>query len=48
MAYSGSAISTGRNGEDIPRVKENLGKLFGESPMIKKLEEREGKECSKR
>lgn len=47
MAYSGGKISTGRNGEDIPKVKERLGELFGESPLIRKLEEKEKAECLK-
>lgn len=35
MAYSGSKISTGRVGEDYSKVRDNLGKLFGESPVLR-------------
>ena len=46
MAYSGSAISTGRINEDVNRLKDNYGKIFGESPLIRELEKRENeKKC---
>ena len=45
MSYMGNTtISTGRSGEDIPLIKERLGKLFGESPVLRGIQEEETKE----
>lgn len=46
MAYQGSKISTGRVKEDLPKIKENLGKLFGESPLLRKIQEEENAKSS--
>ena len=40
MAYSGSGISTGRINEDRGRVTNNLGRIFGDSPTERMLNER--------
>jgi hypothetical protein len=44
MAYSGSKISTGRIKEDLPKIKDNLGKMFGESPLLREIEKKEKEE----
>ena len=41
MAYSSSKIKTGLPGEDIPKIRENYGRIFGESPTMRRLEDTE-------